>query len=236
MESLIRQELIPYKIPFEKIRLGRNYDGGYIIFNSNLDKLNGIYSYGINDDVSFDLDFTKYSSSNIYMYDHTIDSLPQNHSSFILTKEAGSIENIIKHIQTTNPNSNKLFLKMDIEGCEWELLDKLNEKYLNQFEQLVIEFHNIAFLQNEYFGNFNITYELILRVFKKLNQYFYLGHIHGNNCGGIAELPNTVECTYIRKDLVPYIPEIENDTYPIKDLDYPNDSSIEDYILNWWIR
>ena len=170
------------------------------------------------------------------MYEHTIHTLPENHPSFVFSKEAGNVENIINHIQTTNPDSNKLFLKMDIEGCEWDIFDKLDEKYLNQFEQLVIEFHNIEFLQNEYFGNFNITHDLILRVFKKLNESFYLGHIHGNNCGGIAELPNTVECTYIRKDLVPYIPEIENDTYPIKDLDYPNASEYSDYTLNWWIK
>lgn len=236
MNDTIRKELTPFKIPLQKLRLGRNNDGGYIVFNKNLNNLDGIYSYGINDDVSFDLDFTKYISKKIHMYDHTIDSLPQNHQSFIFIKEAGSADNIIRHIQTTNNSSNNLFLKMDIEGCEWDILDKLDEKILNRFQQLVIEFHNIQFLQNEYFGNFNITHEIILRVFKKLNQYFYLGHIHGNNCGGIKDLPNTIECTYIRKDLLDIIPEIEDIPYPISNLDYPNNPEDSDYILDWWLK
>ncbi len=234
MNSILRKELTPFKVPIQKIRLGRDNDGGYIVFNHNLDKLDGIYSYGINDDVSFDLDFTKYSNSNIYMYDHTIDSLPQIHSSFIFTKEAGSVNNIITHIQTNNPDSNKLFLKMDIEGCEWELLDKLDEKYLNQFEQLVIEFHNIQFIQNEFFTHLDITPEIVERVFKKLNRYFYMGHIHGNNHALLGELPNVVECTYIRKDLIPN-PKIETIQYPIAGLDMPNNNLREDYILNWWL-
>jgi len=199
INDLLKEQLIPFKVPVEKIRCGRNYDGGYVMFNYNLNKIEGVYSYGINDDVSFEMDITKYVDSNIYMYDHTINSLPYNHPSFLFIKEKGSLDNIIRHVNTTNNISNKLILKMDIEGCEWEIIEKIDRKFLEKFEQFIIEFHNIQFLQNESFGHFNLTYPSIINVFKKLNEIFYLGHIHGNNHGGISMLPNTIECTYIRK-------------------------------------
>ena len=111
MERL-KKALIPYDIPYKKIRVGRKIDGGYPIFNYKLNEITATYSYGINDDVSFELNLTAYISSVIYMYDHTIPSLPQNHPQFYFKKEAGSCENLIKHVtETGNASKNTLFLK-----------------------------------------------------------------------------------------------------------------------------
>lgn len=230
MNDILKKELTPYKIPFTKIRCGRNYDGGYVIFNHRLNMLDAIYSYGINDDVSFELDIANHTQSNLYLYDHTIHHLPCDHPRFIFTKEAGSSENIVKHVT----HQSNIFLKLDIEGSEWELIENVDKAFLEKFEQLTIEFHNIQFMQNEYFGTFN-TYELMIKVFKKLNEIFYLGHIHGNNIGGMSALPNTIECTYIRKDILQDIPEIEDIPYPIANIDYPDHPGLPDYYLDWWI-
>ena len=63
----------------------------------------------------------------------------------------------------------------------------------------------------------------------------YLGHIHGNNCGGIKDVPNTVECTYIRKDLLESVPRVETIPYPIDNLDFKNNVHEPDYPLRWWL-
>ncbi len=67
-------------------------------------------------------------------------------------------------------NSNKIFLKIDIEGSEYRILDDLI-RYQDKIKGLVIEFHNI-----------DLHIERILKFIKnfKLN----LCHIHGQNPGG----------------------------------------------------
>ena len=236
MSHVLQSVLKPYRIPYQKIRLGRKQDGGYIVFNHRLDSVDSVYSYGISNDISFEEDLLQYTKAPILMYDHTIHDIPSHHGQFYFKKEEGSTENLIKHINESFPASNKLLLKMDIEGSEWDLLESLNEVILTRFEQMVIEFHNLAFLQNECFGQFNITYNKMLNVFSKINKHFYLGHIHGNNCGGYKDIPNTIECTYIRKDMVWVNTSVETEAYPIPNLDYPNNVNLPDYRLDWWLR
>lgn len=236
MVDNLKKLLTPYNIPFKKLRCGKQGDGGYVVFDKDLDNINTLYSYGINDDVSFDMDFIKRSNANVFMFDHTINKLPVINNRFIFIKEAGTTENINKHIRSFSPNNNNLFLKMDIEGCEWDIFNELDTTVLSKFQQIVIEFHNLEFLQNHCFGHLTNTYEKMSSIFSKLNTIFYLGHIHGNNCGGIKDIPNTIECTYIRKDMLNNIPEYEKQSYPITGIDYPNNPNIPEYTLNWWIK
>lgn len=61
------------------IRVGRHGDGGYLMLNY---MQGGIaYSFGINDDVSWDTDMANYGY-DVYMYDHTIDRLPLDNPNF----------------------------------------------------------------------------------------------------------------------------------------------------------
>jgi hypothetical protein len=52
----------------------------------------------------------------------------------------------------------------------------------------------------------------------------------------MKDLPNTIECTYIRKDLLQSPPSIETISYPILNLDFSNSTSTEDYTLDWWLH
>ena len=58
----------------ELIRLGRKNDGGYVMLNEFDEKMEA-YSFGINDDISWDLDIAN-RGLNCWMYDHTIQRLP----------------------------------------------------------------------------------------------------------------------------------------------------------------
>ena len=66
-----------YLIPFDEkdlIRLGNNYDGGYIISKKSLEKDNFLLSFGMSSDWSFEEDFIKENKLNkIHIYDHTVD-------------------------------------------------------------------------------------------------------------------------------------------------------------------
>ena len=76
-------------------------------------------------------------------YDGTINSFPNSHPKIKFTKKNIGGTNTEK---TTNLHSliepkNNIFLKMDIEGGEYDWLHSLSKKQLNEFQQIVIEFH-----------------------------------------------------------------------------------------------
>jgi hypothetical protein len=54
------------------IRLGRDYDGGYVLSERQIEKTNVLLSFGINDDWSFESDFEKRKPVKIYAYDYSV--------------------------------------------------------------------------------------------------------------------------------------------------------------------
>ena len=116
-------------------------------------------------------------------------------------------------------NSNKIFLKIDIEGSEYRILEDLI-KYQNNISGLVIEFHNI-----------DLHMERILKFIKNFN--LKLIHIHGQNPGGKDYLdingdPIQIELTFSSysefKHIDPCIPH---------ELDQPSDSRYKDTDLKF---
>ena len=71
-------------VGYDFVRVGAANDGGYVM----LDDLPGgvAYSFGINDDVSWDDDMASYGYE-VYMYDHTIDALPYVKGAFHFFKK-----------------------------------------------------------------------------------------------------------------------------------------------------
>lgn len=196
------QVLTVYQSPYNKKRLGKNYDGGYIIVdlpNANYDLL---IAGGISNDISFEEDFIKnYNNVKTFAFDGTISSLP-NHSlpiTFVKKNIGGQESDRITNIHQIIKEHTNIFVKMDIEGGEVEWIKSLDEEMLNKFEQIVIEFHN-PFSQKE------------IPMFDKINKYHYLVHFHANNCCGVrmhknVVIPNVFECTYLHKKYFPNIPE-----------------------------
>jgi len=80
--------------------------------------------------------------------------------------------------------SNKIFLKIDIEGDEYYLLDEIIENS-QLFTALVIEFHEVN--------------ENIIKIEDFINSFdLKLAHIHINNYGSVSNtgLPNVLELTF----------------------------------------
>jgi hypothetical protein len=216
--------LTVFKSPFEKKRLGKDNDGGYIIAEIPNIKYTTLLSGGIDDDISFEEDFLKkYAVDNAYAFDGTINKLP---------KENTQITFIKKNIGFINDNENTnlhniidvnecIFVKMDIEGGEIPWIKSLNDQQMNKFEQIVIEFHWP-------FSNAEID------VFNKINTNHYLIHFHGNNCCGTinhngVRIPNVFECTYLHKKYFTNPPELNKELIP-SNLDMKNTSNDEIYI------
>lgn len=183
-------------------RVGKEYDGGYIMFHPfSEEKI--AYSFGINNDISWEKDMAE-NGYDIYMYDHTIRALPEYNKRFHWSKKGitgGKEDKILKHLdsfikQNGHEEIGGMVLKIDVEGSEWSVFNNCDEKVLLQFDQIVIELHGI--LQNE-------NKQEILEVLEKINRTHSVVHIHANNYGRVNycnELitPNTLEVTLVNKN------------------------------------
>lgn len=239
-----------------KIRIGNQHDGGYIALKEICAKTPIVYSFGIGDDIGFELDFAKrYPQAKFKLFDPTIDKLPLEHPRFEFFKQdigqgkGEPFKNVIE---------NSL-LKMDIEYNEWEPLLAIDTEMLRQFNQILIEFHIISIAKNGCYPNakkrcflspyFQDFYQNIAvrfnddlfgkyyEVIKKLNDKFYIFHIHANSSLPLIEvgdyrLPPLLEMSFMRKDLVKNIQETTA-SFPIEGLDFPNKTDRPD-ILDWY--
>ena len=97
-------------------------------------------------------------------------------------------------LENGHRNRTDLLLKIDVEGVERQALVEMPDEVINQFDQIVIEFHNLT---EEAYSNRNLC------LMSKLLRTHTPIHIHANNCDSFVELddlvlPNALEVSYVR--------------------------------------
>lgn len=219
-----------------KMRLGNKYDGGYVI--ANLDINYDCYiSAGVSNEESFTRDLIKkysFNKNNSFAFDGTIDDYPYsftNDITFIKKNIGNTDNNQFTDLKFLIEKYNNIFLKMDIQGSEYQWLSSLNENDLKKFSQIVIKFHSLSSdddLQSK------------IECLKKINKLFYPIHIHANNHSLVViksdfyHVPDVLEVTYIRKDLYNYEkPSFSKEKFPTI-LDSPNNALNNDIKLNFY--
>jgi len=246
-----------YDTEYTKKRFGLKKDGGYVILDEIFKKCDILYSYGISDDVSFELDFVKQNpEAQVRLFDHTIDSLPEKNKNFsflkqgIATEKKNDLDTLENHLNLYGDiNKPNKTLKIDIEWNEWDVFDKMPENTLTQFDQIICEFHFIPVIykdtHTEYFTKFHkfvykeinkILFAKYQNVLDKITKHYYIYHLHINNSLKLNKIdeqdfPPLVEMSFVNKKIINK-PCIIKPEYPIKDLDYPNKYYRED-ILNF---
>jgi hypothetical protein len=110
------------------------------------------------------------------------------------------------------PAGCQAFVKMDIEGSEYRVLEDLLRHSTN-IVAIAIEFHDVDILSER----FNALVE-------KIKHDFYIVHIHGNNLGGttLCNFPMAPEITFLNKRFFSSVPPPSRLNYPVPGLDYPN--------------
>ncbi len=219
-----------------KIRVGKDFDGGYVM----LDDFVGVraaYSIGICNDVSWDT-WVADRGIDVWQYDHTIDRLPRSHPRFhwfrtgLAAVPAADMETLPRLAAANgHDDGSDLILKCDIEGCEWEVFGSIDPTFLRRFRQIVLEVHDLhrlvepAFLAD------------VSKAVAALTSHHAVVHVHGNNhrpyaiVGGIP-LPSVMELTFARtagRDLVP-----ETDAFPTP-LDMPCHPDLADFALGSFV-
>ena len=236
-----------YDVGFSKVRVGPKKDGGYILLNEHSKNINNLLSFGVEDNIDFELDFSKkFKPSFTKLYDHTVKKLPKKNK-FIFkkiglgvknSKNFKTLENISKNFDDNN------ILKMDIEYDEWSIFERVDMNTLRKFKQIVVEFH-LFFLEERdvdsrnkltpYFkefskNNYNKINKFLLcryeNVIKKLITNFTIFHISANNSLPLKKLfkkkfPQLLEVSFVRSDLIKQ-KKLYQGSLPLKNLDYPN--------------
>jgi hypothetical protein len=110
------------------------------------------------------------------------------------------------------PAECQVFVKMDIEGGEYRVLDNLLTRSQN-IVAMAIEFHDV-----------DIVPQMFNSFIKQIKRDFHVVHIHGNNMGGIAafNFPIAPEITFLNKRFFKSAPGPSRLTYPVPGLDRPN--------------
>ena len=210
-------------------RFGNQFDGGYVMvndFNSN----DALLSLGVGSDVTLDAELSKIISK-VHFYDHTVSDLPQAiHNAVLHKEEIGYIKEstvTLEEALIRLKSAGDMILKMDIEGSEWEVLEKTVS--LGEFKQIVIEFHGLH--QLIYLDAFI----KIVSALRKIHSTHAPVHLHANNYVPLAIIgnsvvPDVIEVTYLNRSK--YKTTLI-DPLPGAEFDSPNCSLIPEIALSF---
>ena len=126
----------------------------------------------------------------------------------------------IKFSDIFQKSPKNVFLSIDIEGSEYELLDKLSE-YSDNIIGLNIEFHNV-----------DKNLDKVERFIKKLN--LHLIHTHINNFCTISNgLPTVIELSFSKKRNENKTLDYRLDKELPLSIDEPNNENAKDYLVKF---
>lgn len=211
------------------IRLGNVCgDGGYIV-HDDAHPYSCLLSYGILNDVSFDLDFhERWPEAQIHLFDHTIAESPSAnpalkfHRVGLGATNSEQLQTLDFHLSSHTKPTDIVFLKIDIEGAEYDSILATPRKSLSNVKQIAIELHDVFWPNTK-------PIELI----RALSKDFAVVHLHANNTGGFTTIdqsiiPRVIEVTFSRK---PIATSEVSATFP-KTIDKPCDPNQPELSIN----
>ncbi len=215
------------------IRHGKNYDGGYVVAEKSLAAADVVLGYGIDKDNSFEENFSNQYTKPSYGFDCGIESIESHNKLFTFVKECIASDAFIYKEHTSSKDvssfdmqisklgleNKKIFIKMDIEGAEYQA-----------FEDILKHQANITGIALEIHFNDQQSTTAAIKLLTALRRNFVLIHVHGNNCcikNGIVTksaygvIPHVIELSYIHKSLVDEYFIADDQSHPLL-IDMPN--------------
>ncbi|MCJ2035339.1 FkbM family methyltransferase [Methylobacterium sp. J-068] len=219
--------LTPFDMDRPKTRIGPHSDGGYVFVDS-ITSDQTVLSYGIGGEYRFDTLMAE-NGHDVYMFDHTITGVPLANARMHWFKEGvsgtsrpgDSLFSIEDHLRRHGITGDRMILKMDVEGAEFEALGLASPETLARFEQIVVEIHDLKNLSDP---GYRAAFGTMMR---NLNRHFTLFHVHANNCDGpnrfhvVDGVPvsNLLELSFVKTSTV--VPSPSRTLYPTVH-DHPN--------------
>lgn len=230
-----KELLRPKWIPNHKlIRLGRIYDGGYVIDLEAALQIKNCFTYGVANDISFESDLSAINPSiKVELFDHTVDAPPllsnmRFHKEGLAGEKKELLNSFFNHYDELgfSGQEGSTLLKLDAEGAEFDFFKTVPLERFSQINSLIIEFHHI-----------NTDLSRFTSIIDFLNKNFIITHIHANNCGaefGIDgfTFPTVPEITFLNKNIYGEgIPLYKK--YPISGLDGINEPSFRELNIDF---
>jgi len=128
-------------------------------------------------------------------------------------------------IQNNYIKGDSYFLKIDIEGDEYRIYEDiiLNADFISG---MVIEFHEIDVMQNKF-----------IEIIEALKKYFYITHIHANNCSHFSDVLDSLciyEISFMNKRLHQENPAyFQKGVYNKEGFDSSNKPDSNDFVIEF---
>ena len=218
-------------------RMGGRMDGGYLVPQRAIDHAQGLLSFGLGDDFTFDQDWHESKPTDpIHMYDASVTgesisisingSVRGSQDIRAMYREffQGHVQHIPEYIGPDNfvlamdrLGVDQIFIKMDIEGSEYPLIDLFVEHH-ERIVGIAMEWHDCANRSTKWKSAVD-----------KLSQHYDIVHLHGNNhvTPDSDHIFGCMELTHVRRDLVNST-ELRKNIH-IPELDYSNVHGWDDY-------
>lgn len=219
-------------------RIGKDFDGGYVVPELALEKTDVVFGYGIGDDISFEESVSEQFGKRSYGFDGTVDFTQKTHPlcqffPICIISEAerkrivgkpSKASSFKDHLGMLHVQDKKIFVKMDIEMAEYAVMPDILQ-YSSQITGITLEIH------------FDYDLELIPRALHLLQMFekdFVLVHVHGNNRSNLfrtfnakGDVPRLLELSYINKNLIDHWEVSLSQCHPTP-LDRPSDPDYPD--------
>lgn len=131
------------------------------------------------------------------------------------SRNSATISDVLERVKDLRP----IFLKIDVEGSEYRILDDVLEN-ADKINAIAIEFHDL-----------DIHPQSFNSILDDIRQKFHVVHVHANNYADLSpfNFPNALEVTFLNKRLFEQDPAASAHRYPLAGLDQPNDPATPDY-------
>lgn len=169
-------------------RFGGPNDGGYLMCENLLGRVQAAYSYGIGPSDAWGCEVSQRYGVIVHQYDCFIPpeaGCANGRSAFHdecvgprpQTLEGRTFDTITHQLAKNGDAGKTLVMKIDIEGAELGSLMATSDQVLNRIDQLAMEIHG--------------TNRWFLELVRRLKRTFYLVHLHYNNnaCSPVKYAP-----------------------------------------------
>jgi hypothetical protein len=212
-------------------RFGEKNDGGYLMCGNLLGDVQAGYSYGISGYDGWGCQISRTHDIPVHQYDCFNTTRPWClfgdtifHEECVgdttETIDGRFFDTVKNQLARNGHQTNRIVLKIDVEGAEWESLLAVPDDILRQTDQLAIEFH---WAENDALDW--VDDERYLRVVERLRAHFEVAHIHFNNTSCVDDLSpfpsHAFEVLFVNKRLAVVASPPRNATVP-HPLDAPN--------------
>lgn len=160
-------------------RFGSANDGGYLMCENLIEPIDAAYSYGVGSNDDWGCEVSRRYHVPVHEYDCFDPARPLCNGGTLVfhnecvgdrtsSRASRFFDTLENQIRKNGQTAERVIIKMDIEGAEWDALLATPDELLASIPQISMEMHGYDDPK-------------IVEVLRKLRRHFYLVNLHFNN-------------------------------------------------------